>query len=147
MNWSRVFYLLLVVAIGAFLFSQIFEGRDKTDVKSLTEVAALAKENRITEIVVQEDNLDITLQGGATVAARKEPDVGIGDTLQNMGVGKEQISKINIQVAPPSRWGGWVAVLSTLLPLVLIGLFFFFILRQAQGAGNQAMSFGKSRAK
>jgi cell division protease FtsH len=31
--------------------------------------------------------------------------------------------------------------------LILIGGFFFFILRQAQGAGNQALSFGKSRAR
>jgi cell division protease FtsH len=37
--------------------------------------------------------------------------------------------------------------LGTLLPLILIGGFFFFILRQAQGAGNQALSFGKSRAR
>jgi cell division protease FtsH len=33
------------------------------------------------------------------------------------------------------------------LPLVLIGAFFLIIFRQAQGAGNQAMSFGKSRAR
>jgi cell division protease FtsH len=31
--------------------------------------------------------------------------------------------------------------------LVLLGVFFIFILRQAQGAGNQAFSFGKSRAR
>jgi cell division protease FtsH len=37
--------------------------------------------------------------------------------------------------------------LATLFPLILIGGFFFFILRQAQGAGNQALSFGKSRAR
>jgi cell division protease FtsH len=42
---------------------------------------------------------------------------------------------------------GWLAILGTILPLILIGGFFFFILRQAQGAGNQALSFGKSRAR
>ena len=34
-----------------------------------------------------------------------------------------------------------------LLPVLLIGGFLFFMMRQAQGTNNQAMSFGKSRAR
>ncbi|RME41968.1 MAG: ATP-dependent metallopeptidase FtsH/Yme1/Tma family protein, partial [Caldilineae bacterium] len=147
MNWSRVLYLLLAVGIGAFFFSQVFTGLEQADVKTLKEVATLAQNGKIEQITVQEDELDIKLVGGAKLLSYKEPGVSIGETLHNMGVTDEQIAKINIQVAPPSRWGGWVTLLSTLLPLVLIGFFFFFILRQAQGAGNQALSFGKSRAR
>jgi cell division protease FtsH len=33
------------------------------------------------------------------------------------------------------------------VPIILIGALFFFILRQAQSGGSQAMSFGRSRAK
>ncbi|HEY8298076.1 MAG TPA: ATP-dependent zinc metalloprotease FtsH [Candidatus Baltobacteraceae bacterium] len=42
------------------------------------------------------------------------------------------------------------SILSTLfgiLPFVVLALLFFFILRQAQNGGNQALSFGRSRAK
>ncbi|HEX7259442.1 MAG TPA: ATP-dependent zinc metalloprotease FtsH, partial [Candidatus Saccharimonadia bacterium] len=35
----------------------------------------------------------------------------------------------------------------SILPFVLIGAFLFFMMRQAQGSSNQAMSFGKSRAR
>lgn len=35
----------------------------------------------------------------------------------------------------------------TLLPVLLIGLLLFWMMRSAQGQGNQAMSFGKSKAK
>ena len=147
MNWTRVFYIVLAVGIASFFFSQLLLGSNTPDVKPLTEVAQLAKEGKITEIEVQEDNLKITLQGGATIASRKEPNVSIGETLQDLGVTDEQISKIDIKIAPPSQWGGWMTILGTLLPLLLIGLFFFFILRQAQGSNNQAMSFGKSRAR
>ena len=38
-------------------------------------------------------------------------------------------------------------VVSILLPLVVIFFFWMFFLRQAQSGGNQAMSFGRSRAK
>ena len=38
-------------------------------------------------------------------------------------------------------------LISALLPVLLIGGFIFFMMRQAQGTNNQAMSFGKSRAR
>jgi cell division protease FtsH len=39
------------------------------------------------------------------------------------------------------------SVFLSLLPVVLIGGFFFYMMRQAQGTNNQALSFGKSRAR
>ena len=48
----------------------------------------------------------------------------------------------------PSDGGQWLSVLLTaLLPMLLIGALLFFMFRQAQGTNNQAMSFGKSRAR
>src|SRR5204863_725127 len=42
----------------------------------------------------------------------------------------------------------WIGLLLTgLLPLLVIGGFIFFMMRQAQGTNNQALSFGKSRAR
>ena len=50
--------------------------------------------------------------------------------------------------APASDSGQWLSVLVTaLLPMLLIGALLFFMFRQAQGTNNQAMSFGKSRAR
>ena len=44
--------------------------------------------------------------------------------------------------------GSWVSsLLYTLLPVVLLGGLFFFLMNQMQGGGNRVMSFGKSRAK
>ncbi|HUR16745.1 MAG TPA: ATP-dependent zinc metalloprotease FtsH [Candidatus Limnocylindrales bacterium] len=48
----------------------------------------------------------------------------------------------------PSDSGAWLGILlSALLPILLIGALLFFMFRQAQGTNNQAMSFGKSRAR
>jgi cell division protease FtsH len=46
---------------------------------------------------------------------------------------------------PDTSWIG--LVLTGLLPLLVIGGFIFFMMRQAQGTNNQALSFGKSRAR
>jgi len=47
--------------------------------------------------------------------------------------------------APDTSWIG--LVLTGLLPLLIIGGFIYFMMRQAQGTNNQALSFGKSRAR
>ena len=38
-------------------------------------------------------------------------------------------------------------LISMLFPILLIGVFLWFMFRQAQGSNNQAMTFGKSRAR
>ena len=147
MKWPRIFYLVLAVLLGAFFLIQLFSTGDQAEVISLKQLAEYAQNNRIAQILVQEDDLEITLDNEEKLASRKESNVGIGETLANLGVSAERIEDIKITIEPPSRWGGWINILATLLPLILIGLFFFFILRQAQGAGNQAMNFGKSKAR
>ena len=47
--------------------------------------------------------------------------------------------------APDTSWLG--LILTGLLPILIIGGFIFFMMRQAQGTNNQALSFGKSRAR
>ncbi|MCI2956144.1 ATP-dependent zinc metalloprotease FtsH [Agromyces atrinae] len=46
---------------------------------------------------------------------------------------------------PQGNW--WLSMLGILLPLVLIGLFFWIMLSSMQGGGNRVMQFGKSKAK
>ncbi len=54
----------------------------------------------------------------------------------------------DIYKADPAPDTSWLGLLLTgLLPLLVIGGFIFFMMRQAQGTNNQAMSFGKSRAR
>lgn len=54
-----------------------------------------------------------------------------------------------LKVIEEERPSAWVTFLTTLVPFLLIGLFFLFILSQAQGGGGggRVMNFGKSKAK
>ncbi len=58
--------------------------------------------------------------------------------LQDNGV------KTNIK---DTSGNGWVNILIQFSPFLVIGLLWFFMLRQMQSGGNKAMSFGKSRAR
>lgn len=52
-----------------------------------------------------------------------------------------------IEVYQPPVWNGILGAITVVLPMLLLIGFFVFFMRQAQGSNNQAMSFGKSRAK
>lgn len=54
---------------------------------------------------------------------------------------------VPIRVEPRSRSSLWPSLLSTLLPILLLVGLWMLMLRQAQSGSNQAMSFGKSRAR
>lgn len=61
---------------------------------------------------------------------------------------KIDISKTDYTTSKPSETGATLGFLAQLLiPALLILGFFYFMMRQAQGQNNQAMSFGKSRAR
>jgi cell division protease FtsH len=147
MKWSRALYAVLILVVLAFLYGLFVVNADSTTTIDISQVAQLASEGQIQSIAVDQNELTLKLQNGEQRISNKEPGAGVIETLRILGVSSEQLSNIKVTVAPRSAWSGWLTVLGTLLPLILIGGFFFFILRQAQGAGNQALSFGKSRAR
>jgi cell division protease FtsH len=139
--------MVLLMVMGLFLYAYFFWQAGDSDLVELNRVASLAQNGQITKIVVSGDTLEITLRDGNKLRARKETGAGTLETLEKLGASRTQLQRIQVEVAPPSWWGGWLSILSAILPLLLIGVFFFLIFRQAQGAGNQALSFGKSRAR
>ena len=147
MKWSRALYAVLILVVLAFMYGVFVLRADTREAVDISKVAELANKGEIDAITVDQNELIIKLQNGSEITSHKEPDVGIIETLGSLGVSQETLAKIKVTVAPRNAWDGWLTVLGTLLPLVLIGGFFFFILRQAQGAGNQALNFGKSRAR
>src|SRR5205085_7733161 len=66
---------------------------------------------------------------------------------RDYGVTPEQLEAVTIVVSEPSQFGNWLGILFNLLPLVFFGGILLFMMRQAQGTNNQALSFGKSRAR
>lgn len=147
MRWSRALYAVLILVVLAFLYGVFVLRADSPDAIEISKLAELANQGRVEAIRVDQNDLIITLDDGTELVSNKEPVIGIIETLGILGVSQEQLLNIKVAVAPRSAWDGWLAILGTLLPLIFIGGFFFFILRQAQGAGNQALSFGKSRAR
>ena len=148
---SALVYLIIIVAAIALIFNQFNLG-GQTQAIQLNELIEYAKNNQVKKIAVGDDQQYLEIryeEDGRTVTAtsRKEPGVGIYQLLESGGVPVENIQRIEIEVLAPSFLSTILAPLSYLIvPLIFLFVLFFF-LRQAQGTNNQALSFGKSRAR
>src|SRR5205807_9916628 len=88
--------------------------------------------------------------GTATATSNVQPDVTLPDPGTDGGYLYQQLVKDHVDIQPEAQSTGtyWLSLLlPNLLILLLIGGFMYYILRQTQSGNNQAMSFGRSRAR
>jgi cell division protease FtsH len=140
-------YLLIVVAIGAIIFTALRGSAPPSDDVTLSQVAASINAGQVDTISVSDNDVKITETNGKVVTSRKDPSLPLPDQLTALGVKPEAWAKVKYGVESPPEWGAWLSTLSFLLPGLLIVGLIYFMFRQAQGTNNQALSFGKSRAR
>lgn len=129
--------ILLVAGIYVFLIPQEKE-ITKVD---LSVVLTQIEEGKVEKITEEGEKLTITLDGGEIEESQKNPSESL---VSDYGVDPK---KVNIEYKEPVDNSFWSDLALTLIPFALIIGFFFFIMRSAQGGANQAMSFGKSKAR
>lgn len=145
---NSIVYLLILLAVAALIFSIFSNPRDSNEL-DITAVAGDIKAGKVDQITVREDDITVEYVQSNKQAAksRKEPGVSIFKTFEKLGVTNDELNKVKIEVIPPSAWSDWGTLAITILPLIIFGALLFFMVRQAQGSNNQAISFGKSRAR
>ena len=141
-------YLVILAAIAALFFTAFPQAGDKEIATiGFSGLAKDVREGAVSRISVTEERLSIEYFDKHRALSRKEPNGTISQQLRDYGVTPDQLEAVSIVVAEPSQFGNWMGILFNLLPLVFFGGILLFMLRQAQGSNNQAMSFGKSRAR
>lgn len=137
---------LLVSLIGfSFLFSLLGGVPQETEEIPLSQALIDVKEGKVDQILVEGDRLVMTYKNKEkTFISRKEPGQTMTEVFENAGIDP---TKVEVSIKDQSFSRLWVDILGTVLPLVLMAVFFFFIIRQARGAQDSIFSFGRSRAK
>jgi len=140
-NWKRSSLIYIAILLAAVaLFSYLLPSANKPEEVPLSEVIAMSQNKEITEITVEDDLLIITTVDDTEVRAFKESNATI---YEIEGLNLEGIV-VNIKGSSGINWG---SLMLNFLPLIIFGGLLFFLFRQARGANNQAMSFGRSRAR
>jgi cell division protease FtsH len=110
----------------------------------LTQAITQANEGKFSSILVNGNAIQITEKGHSspTLQAYTDPN----SSLKAEGF---NFNKVSVTFKPQSSsTSAWVAIAESVIPVALIAGFLYMMLRSAQGqGGNQALSFGKSRAR
>ncbi|MCS6880670.1 MAG: ATP-dependent zinc metalloprotease FtsH [Oscillochloridaceae bacterium] len=145
-------YLIILVAALALFFQYFGQNSTQSNEKGIAEVIADAKAGRIKQIAAQagDEQIIVTYTDGTEYRSRLESNDSVMGLLADWGVpltSSDGKQLINVRVSPAPAWGGLLSIFTILLPTLLLIGFFVFFMRQAQGSNNQALSFGKSRAR
>ncbi len=144
-NFLAIFLIFLVVASIFTLFSQPFE-----EVKELsfTQLVSDINQGNIKEITVSGNNLEVVYQDDTKAKSIKETESALSQSLIDYGADKSKLETVNINIKEESGLSTWAApLLFAVLPLLLFGVFFWMIFRQAKVGATQAFDFTKARAR
>ena len=144
--------LLIGVAILSIVWSYSASTSTTTPI-SISQLAQQIEANEVNEIVVDGDGRSITItyvnEQTPPATSQISGVTSLEELLSSYGINQEHYrdGRLNITYQSPGRWGSWLSVIGIFLPAILIIAFIFLVFRQAQGNNNQALSFGKSRAR
>ncbi len=143
LNLVRLSLFWAVLIVGTLTVIALMNPGPSLKEVSISSVIDRANKGEIKEIQIQGNDVKVTLknQDKPSEKSVKEP----GSSIYEQGL--EQ-NKTEVKVLPPSTTGDTIWNLAIILvPVLIIVGFFMFMMRSAQGQNNQAMGFGKSKAK
>jgi len=136
------FAVIVALFVGVFLLS--FNKPAELAQKPYNDVMNRANRGEISKLVVSGEKIEVTLndQDKASEVTRGEAGSSI------YGPGGLTNRDVSVEFKEASSSGATItALLINLLPVIIIVGVLIFLLRSAQGQGNQALGFGKSSAR
>ena len=146
---NSVFFILLLLSIVVLLVI-MRDSANQPERLSFNELVDKIKTGEVARITVNDNNIEIEYtQTGKKAITRKEPTKTLVGQLIDFGITPAYLAEnpFELEIKEPSDWNTILSWITYLLPALLVVGLIWFMLRQAQGSNNQALSFGKSRAR
>ena len=135
--WAII--ILLTLAVFA-----VFSPHENLKDVPVSEVVKSANEGKVKSLRIEGTDVQVTMKGDDKPTQKTIIQSGV--SLKDQGLNPD--ADVKVENVKPSDTGGILLTLATIIiPVVLIIAFFMFMMKQAQGQNNQAMGFGKSKAK
>jgi cell division protease FtsH len=152
-KWLRSSFLwLILAAVIVVIIVLLF--RSSSDSTSV-DVSTLLND---LQTDIRSGHIDTLSVGSSTLTLTREPSGGkevaninssfdVTQVLKDHKIDYTNTRVMVLEYEAPSAIGPWLSILGGLLPFIFLGALLVFMVRQAQGSNNQALSFGKSRAR
>jgi ATP-dependent Zn protease len=153
---NGIVMLILVVGTAALLYTFFLQQPEEKSIPysgGSGSFLGYVKQGAVDKVVQQGVKLTVTLNDKTVLVSQvpNEFSTNIRSDIEQVCAQEDAkcvAGKPEVSATEPSQTGQILTLLLTaLLPVILIGAIFFFMMRQAQGTNNQALSFGKSRAR
>jgi cell division protease FtsH len=135
-------FVALLILFGLIIFAAY---NQPSTLKEINTTQAIAETNagKYSKIVVNGNELDITPKNADHATLKTHIDNH--SSLREQGF---DTTKVALTYKPEAgTTSTWVSLAGSIIPFLIIAGVLYFMLRSAQGQGNQALSFGKSRAR
>ncbi len=140
---GAVLFLLLVLIVFAFSLNSITRKEDPLTYSKLQEM--IDKGNgQIQKVIIT--NGESIVQVKLANLDRERQVVVPSESKEDL-VKELNKASIQLEVREPDKSSFWFSMISSFFLPILLLVGFLFMFRSAQSGGNQAMSFGRSRAK
>ena len=149
-KWMRsgAIWIVLIIATVAVWLAFSGANDDYGQIDFTSQVLPAIKNGEVDHLVAQEGSSEVEVHyqdsGRDPSVTRLPPDTNIIEVFDSAGIAPDAVP---IEVKEASRWGAILGGLALFLPILFLVGIFFLIMRQSQGGSNQAMSFGKSKAR
>jgi cell division protease FtsH len=143
-SWVKNIGFVVIILIFGAIFLLSYRQPAKLEEKSFNDVMNRANSGEVAKLTVTGSNIEVTPKGSdkPTQKTRKEPNATL------YGPGGLTTRDVEVVFKEASNSGAtWTALAINLLPVIIIVGILIFMLRSAQGQGNQALGFGKSSAR
>jgi cell division protease FtsH len=160
--FNKILNAILILLIISTLYSLVFDSGSSKEQITISQLANDIKSGLIESVEVKGDNLTITYSTSSTLfgagstnattttikESKKEEGVALTQTLANYQIPVDKLDAVKIDVVSDTGFSYWVLNLAPfVIPIVLIGIFAWMLMRQMKGASVQALSFGQSKAR
>ena len=143
---KNIFGVILVLLILVTLFALLTPPQEKNSLP-LTQIAFDISQGKVEKITLIDNKIIAHYKDGKTYVSSKEEGVSLFETLKELGVSKESIQKLPIEIkSQKTNWMVWATLLGTFLPLIIIGWFFWMLFKQAKRGAMQTFDFTRAKA-
>lgn len=145
---KNLIYAVFIFLLLASLYSAFSGSLEERKELTLSDLVARVNAGEVAEITVEGNRLNVVMKDNSQFVSKKEEQASLTETLLNYGVDRERLTSFVHKEEDPSGFLFWFgAALPTLLSLIFIIGFIWFMGRQVQRSNVQAFGFGQSRAR
>ena len=141
-GFKNAAFIAIIILVGMIIFSAMNQPTHLKDV-AFSDVIKRANNGEIKKIEIAGTEIKVTNKNEDKPSEKSRKEAG--SSIYEQGLTNRDVA---VSVEKESSSGTiWTNVLLSLLPIIVISAILFYMMRSAQGQGNQALSFGKSRAR